>query len=77
VIKDERGLSMTGPDFSSAVWRKSSRSGSSNGGGGTNCVELAHSAGMTGVRDSKRPGVQLAFSRAAFATFLASTRKFN
>jgi len=37
------------PDLTRAVWRKSSRSG----GGGNECVEVAFVAGATAVRDSK------------------------
>jgi Domain of unknown function (DUF397) len=49
-------------------WRKSSHS--VNGG----CVEVA-SARQVNVRDSKNPdGPALAFSRAAFAAFLAKRR---
>lgn len=77
MIKDERGLSMTGPDFSTAVWRKSSRSGSSNGGGGTNCVEVACGGETIGIRDSKYPNAGLEVDRAAFAAFLTSAKKFN
>lgn len=66
---------MTGPDFSAARWRKSSRSGSSNGGGGTNCVEVAYVEGSVGCRDSKRPDVGIAFRAGAFSTFVAAAKR--
>lgn len=55
-------------DLSQAEWRKSSRSGQSNGA----CVEIAGNLpGITAVRDSKRPeaGAHVV-SCAAFAAFL-------
>lgn len=55
-------------DLSQAEWRKSSRSGQSNGA----CVEIAGNLpDITAVRDSKRPeaGAHVV-SRAAFAAFL-------
>ncbi|KOV81839.1 DUF397 domain-containing protein [Nocardia sp. NRRL S-836] len=61
---------MTSPDFSTATWRKSTRSGSSNGGGGTNCVEVAFSSPHVGVRDSKNLGPELAFTHAAWRHWL-------
>ena len=66
---------MTGPDFSAARWRKSSRSGSSNGGGGTNCVEVAYVEGSVGLRDSKRPGVGIAVPADSFSTFVAAAKR--
>jgi hypothetical protein len=66
---------MTGPDFSAARWHKSSRSGSSNGGGGTNCVEVAFAEGSVGFRDSKRPDVGIAFRADAFGTFVAAAKR--
>nr|MDT0660661.1 DUF397 domain-containing protein [Micromonospora sp. DSM 115978] len=49
-------------------WRKSTRS---NDGG--ECVEVATSATVVGVRDSKdRTGPMLAFEPAAWTTFVAS-----
>lgn len=54
-------------DLSSAVWRKSSRSGSN---GGT-CVELAALPGAVAVRDSKNPGGgHLAVSAQTFGVLL-------
>jgi hypothetical protein len=40
------------PDLTHAVWRKSSRSSS----GGNECVEVAFVSGVTALRDSKNPG---------------------
>jgi Domain of unknown function (DUF397) len=51
-------------DFSSARWRKSSRSGDHIE---TECVEVADLVPMVGVRDSKHPdGPKLTFSRQVF-----------
>lgn len=56
---------MTTADFSSARWRKSSRSGDSVT---SECVEVADLDPVIGVRDSKHPdGPKLAFSREQFA----------
>ena|GEM_PF-1883945 len=44
---------MPAVDLSTAVWRKSSRSG--NAGSGDNCVELAHVDTAVALRDSKAP----------------------
>lgn len=55
------------PDLE-AKWRKSSYSNASGG----DCVEVALDVQAAGVRDSKNPGPQLAFSRAAFRAFLGS-----
>jgi hypothetical protein len=55
-------------DFTGAVWRKSSRSGGGNDG---NCVEVAFSAPVVGVRDSKCPDAgRLTFSASAWQRFL-------
>ncbi|WDZ85960.1 DUF397 domain-containing protein [Micromonospora cathayae] len=56
-------------DLSNAIWRKSTRSGSSGG----NCVEVADNLpGIVGVRDSKDPaGPTLAFSPTAWRSFVA------
>ncbi|MBW4719607.1 DUF397 domain-containing protein [Saccharothrix sp. SC076] len=62
---------MIGPDFSAATWRKSTRSGASNGGGGTHCVEVAHAGSFVGVRDSKHPAAGFAVAGATFDRFLA------
>ncbi|MCX4534871.1 DUF397 domain-containing protein [Streptomyces sp. NBC_00841] len=51
------------------TWFKSSYSG----GNTTECVEAAHLAELTAVRDSKAPdGPRLTFSRAAWAPFVTS-----
>ena len=47
-----RGEIVSSVNFSSAVWRKSSRSGTGSNGG---CVEVAFAA-VVGVRDSMNPG---------------------
>jgi hypothetical protein len=58
-------------NFSSAVWRKSSRSGSGSNGA---CVEVALVSAAVGVRDSKNPeGGHLVFSDSAWRVF-AGTR---
>lgn len=54
------------PDWSTAAWRKS---GLSDTGA---CVEVAHSAGMVGVRDSKAhgQGAILEFNEAEWRAFV-------
>ncbi|MFI9641272.1 DUF397 domain-containing protein [Micromonospora sp. NPDC051925] len=55
------------PELSGVTWRKSTRSGSD-----TNCVEVAESVRVVGVRDSKDPaGPVLAFGRRSWAAFVA------
>ena len=51
---------MPAPDFTSARWRKSTRSNAANA-----CVEVASAQDMVGVRDTKEQGRGpiLAFSR--------------
>lgn len=58
-------------ELSSAVWRKSSRSG-----GGSNCVEIAMlGSRAVAVRDSKNPtGSVLLFTSAQWAAFLHGVR---
>lgn len=57
-------------EISDVKWRKSSYS--ANGG---NCLETASEAGNVLVRDTaNRDGETLAFSAAAWASFLASVR---
>lgn len=61
---------MNPPEFSAAVWRKSSYSAHQ----GT-CVEVAAVPGRVGVRDSKRrAGGHLAVSRAAWLLFTRGMR---
>ncbi|MGW3659895.1 DUF397 domain-containing protein [Streptomyces sp. NPDC005151] len=57
------------PDFSTAVWRKSSYSD----GGANNCVEVADDfPGLVPVRDSKIPtGPALVIAAPAWSVFVA------
>ena len=58
-------------DFSSAHWRKSSRSGGQSG----QCVEVAEASGFVGVRDSKSPRAgHLTMDRGAFAELLIQVK---
>ena len=55
----------------SAMWRKSSYSGS----GGGECIEVADAPGAVLVRDSKNPdGPRLAFGRQAWVAFAAQLK---
>ncbi|WP_412519935.1 DUF397 domain-containing protein [Actinomadura madurae] len=57
------------------VWRKSSRSGGS-AGGGDGCVELAALADSIGVRDSKAPDAgHLTLSPESFAQLIAAMKR--
>ncbi|MET7971246.1 DUF397 domain-containing protein [Micromonospora soli] len=57
-------------DLSRAVWRTSTRSGSSG-----NCVEVAAPAKLVMVRDSKqRQGPTLSFSHNDWTTFIQSIK---
>jgi hypothetical protein len=57
--------------LSGATWRKSSRSDSNQ-----NCVEVATSSEVVGVRDSKDPwGPAFVFGPAAFGSFLAGVKR--
>lgn len=54
-----------------AVWRKSSRSGSTGG----QCVELARAIAVTGVRNSKNPdGPVLTFPTDRMIHFLSTVK---
>jgi hypothetical protein len=59
------------PDLSTATWRKSVHSG----GEGGNCVEVAITDKVIGVRDSKNTaGGVLVFNSAAALAFLESVK---
>ena len=60
-------------DLDGAVWRTSSRS---SGSGSSDCVEVADNLpDLVAVRDSKdRGGPVLAFTPAAWASFVAAAR---
>ncbi|MCG5463438.1 DUF397 domain-containing protein [Micromonospora sp. MED01] len=60
-------------DLTSAVWRKSTRSGD-NGG---NCVEVADNLpGFVAVRDSKDPaGPALSYPSRSWTSFLAAIKR--
>ncbi|MBB5156670.1 DUF397 domain-containing protein [Saccharopolyspora phatthalungensis] len=63
---------MSAPQFSTAVWRKSSYS---QGNGGA-CVEVAVQSAVVGVRDSKDPGGPvLVFDAGTFARFLRTLQR--
>jgi hypothetical protein len=70
---------MTRVDLSRAVWRKSS--GGANGGGTTECVEVAALGNdRIAVRDSKHPdGAVLFLTRAELAVWISGvkTGEFN
>ncbi|TDD89326.1 DUF397 domain-containing protein [Actinomadura darangshiensis] len=58
-------------DLLSAHWRKSSHSGGASG----QCVEVAETAALIGVRDSKDPQAgHLTMDRAAFADLLVQVK---
>ncbi|MFE0021348.1 DUF397 domain-containing protein [Amycolatopsis sp. NPDC059021] len=63
---------MSTVDFSAVGWRKSSYSEDGTGG---NCVEVAATPQVIGVRDSKAPVANLSVSAAAWVAFLESTRR--
>jgi hypothetical protein len=61
---------ITSRDFAGATWRKSSRSASSG-----ECVELAHTEAVFGVRDSKNAdGPVLALAIGQGLAFLGAIR---
>ncbi|MEJ2852556.1 MULTISPECIES: DUF397 domain-containing protein [unclassified Saccharothrix] len=63
---------MSTVDFTTAVWRKSTRSTAATN---ANCVEVAHAGPTVGVRDSKNAAATpLAFPAATWASFLRATR---
>ena len=58
-------------DLSRAPWRKSSYSGNGN-----NCVEVATSAGIVGIRDTAdRDGVTKIFSARAWQQFTTRVKR--
>lgn len=62
-----RGKIVSSVNFSSAVWRKSSRSGQGSNGA---CVEVAFASVAVGVRDSKNvAAAHLVFGGTAWRTF--------
>ncbi|GAA0430081.1 DUF397 domain-containing protein [Streptomyces luteireticuli] len=62
-------------DLSRAVWRKSSHSGSGNGAGAPDCLQVADNIrGVVPVRDSKATGrPPLVFPAPAWAAFVSAT----
>jgi hypothetical protein len=63
---------VSAPDFSGAVWRKSTRS-NSNGGA---CVELARTSVAAGLRDSKNSaGPTLAVPLSSLDAFVSAVKK--
>lgn len=62
----------SGPDLSTAIWRKSSYSDGTNP---NSCIEVADGFDVVPVRDSKDPqGPALVFPPAAWAAFLADVK---
>ncbi|NUT54141.1 MAG: DUF397 domain-containing protein [Saccharothrix sp.] len=60
---------MGASELTFGTWRKASYSGGNSG-----CVEVAHSATVVGVRDSKAPGTGvLTVPRSSWTAFLAAT----
>ncbi|MER5264641.1 DUF397 domain-containing protein [Actinosynnema sp. NPDC002837] len=60
---------MGASELTFGTWRKASYSG-----GNSNCVEVAHSPTVVGIRDSKSPGTgTLTVSRSAWLAFLSDT----
>ena len=68
-----RGETVSSVNFSSAAWRKSSRSGQGSNGA---CVEVAFVSTAVGVRDSKSPATgHLVFGDAAWQGFAAGVKR--
>lgn len=61
------------PDFSTATWRKSSRSN----GGGSACVMVSHVTDATGVKDSKLADRSpiLPFATGAWSSFMRDVKR--
>jgi hypothetical protein len=58
-------------DLRRAVWRKSSYSGNAT----ANCVSVAHTDQVTGVRDSKNPAIgPLVVAHLRWTTFLTAVK---
>jgi hypothetical protein len=67
-----RGETVSSVNFSSATWRKSSRSGNGTNGA---CVEVAFVSAAVGVRDSKnQAGQHLVFGDTAWRAFAESVK---
>ena len=60
---------MSGPELSSAVWRKSSHS-TGGGSSGDDCVEVAKAGRTIAARDSKNPRPTLLFTAAEWTAFI-------
>ncbi|TQM82783.1 uncharacterized protein DUF397 [Saccharothrix saharensis] len=61
---------MGAADLTFGAWHKSSHSGANS-----DCVEVAHSRAVVGIRDSKSPDTgTLTVPRATWAAFLAGLR---
>jgi len=56
-------------ELTNAHWRKSTRSGND-----PNCVEIANTEDLVGVRDSKHPAPTLAFTPTTWRSFLTNTK---
>jgi hypothetical protein len=67
----KEAITVSTVDFTGAVWRKSSYSGTGTNG---SCIEVAVSGPVIAVRDSKNPAAGiLAFPESAWAAFLADS----
>jgi len=56
-------------EFPGTHWRKSTRSGNT-----PNCVEIANTDGLVGVRDSKHSAPTLVFTPAAWLSLLTNIK---